>query len=686
MIRKLGAILVALALVLTLGLTPSAPVAADGQGLVALWHFDGDALDSSGNANHGDLMGDADFEPGKFDQALSLDGDGDCVEVADSATLDITDELTIEAWVRTDVDMGTNPQMQIVDKGEHQYGSGYMLMIYNGNLYGRVNKSSATAVIHQYPNDGEWHHVAYTFKSGEQKLYIDGQEVASNGGTATITENSQPLLIGKGVDRPQYCWNGLIDEVRIWNKALDAEELGRHRLTVDDNIHGRSGVSEDSWYGEGDIVDLVAPLTVIDDCTLYVFEEWKVGVESQGAGVNEITITMDGPKKATAHYKALDATEGAWAADDEGGTRFVDRGSWATYIEYDLEAGSEEDPVSYPLLAGQHHDAGVVLVWNDAKDLYVRYMPKVGYEYVEGIYGEWLIEWTHLHVADDLEGFNDVRTYHRPSGEYRNPIPGQFDFSNAEGDYAIQLDDDWTETIVIAAHADVKWCPIAYAPTPDNMALWLDASALTLLDDSSVVEWADLSGEGNDATGHGDPMYKKSILNDRPVVRFDGINDYFAFPQPSIADNDDFTIFVVATVRGVSDDDERASFVYAGNIRGQLLGVREFATIYRQHGYYRDAADSNPRTIYGPNTDVTDVSSLFVATYDTGSVVMHLDGMPGPTYSDVDYAVGATWHIGSQAGRRFLDGDIAEILIYHRALDDDERELVEEYLMAKYNL
>ena len=194
--------------------------------LVGLWHFDEDALDYSGNLNHGTPMGDASWTSGKFGNALSLDGTEDYVSVADSTSLDITTELTIEAWVHTDVNISGSTQMQIVDKGEHNYSSAYMLMIYNGNLYGRVNKNSATACIYaSYPNDGDWHHVAYTFKSGEQKLYIDGSNVTSMTGTATIATNDQPLLIGRGVNRPQYCWNGAIDEVRIWSSVLDMNQL-----------------------------------------------------------------------------------------------------------------------------------------------------------------------------------------------------------------------------------------------------------------------------------------------------------------------------------------------------------------------------------------------------------------------------------------------------------------------------
>jgi len=191
--------------------------------MVAYWSFDNQAnpgLDDSGNGHDGTLYGPTWTPLGAINGALSFDGTDDYVSVNDDDTLDITDELSIEAWVRTPIDMSTNPQMQIVDKGEHLgTGEGYMLMVYNGNLYGRVNKDNGTACIYAYPDDNNWHHIVYTFKSGEQKLYIDGNPVASNTKITTIGTNDQDLLIGNGVNRSYY-WNGEIDEVRIYNHVI----------------------------------------------------------------------------------------------------------------------------------------------------------------------------------------------------------------------------------------------------------------------------------------------------------------------------------------------------------------------------------------------------------------------------------------------------------------------------------
>ena len=86
-------------------------------GLVACWHMDegeGSVIyDTSGNGNDGTIYG-ATWTDGKFGKALSFDGENDYVKIPDSASLDITDEITIEVRVKTDTPVGES--VGIVDK------------------------------------------------------------------------------------------------------------------------------------------------------------------------------------------------------------------------------------------------------------------------------------------------------------------------------------------------------------------------------------------------------------------------------------------------------------------------------------------------------------------------------------------------------------------------------------------
>jgi hypothetical protein len=108
--------------------TWSNPVLQSDANTVALWHFDegsGSVVsDASGNGNDGTIGGATWTNDGKFGPALQFDGENDFVRVADNASLDLTEEVTVEAWIRgqgadyTSVTQQTNigygPQFQIL--------------------------------------------------------------------------------------------------------------------------------------------------------------------------------------------------------------------------------------------------------------------------------------------------------------------------------------------------------------------------------------------------------------------------------------------------------------------------------------------------------------------------------------------------------------------------------------------
>ena len=157
--------------------------------------------------------------------------------------------------------------------------------------------------------------------------------------------------------------------------------------------------------------------------------------------------------------------ETIWAADEIDGekvTRFVDRGNWATYIEYELEAGSEDVPKVYTLYADQDHKAGTLEVYDDAGEIFVRYL--IGSDqdnnYKDGYCGSWsyLTEY-HLHVVNEFDDFSSVRN--RPG----NPIPGRFEYSgiyeleDEKNDTGwITIKGDFDGTVYIAAHGVAQWC------------------------------------------------------------------------------------------------------------------------------------------------------------------------------------------------------------------------------------
>jgi len=201
--------------------------------LVGLWHFDeGEgvtAYDSSGTipSNDGTVYG-AGWVDGKFGKALSFNGVNDYVEVADSASLRITGELTIEAWVNEAV---SKTQSKIVSR---RLGGAYFyfLGVDNGKPYGGIgNGSSYTVTDKSFTmSSNEWHHLAFVYNDAENKMYLyyDGFLKETVAVTQSLpTPIGVNLSIGADHQGTAVFFNGLIDEVRIWNVALSEDQLGK---------------------------------------------------------------------------------------------------------------------------------------------------------------------------------------------------------------------------------------------------------------------------------------------------------------------------------------------------------------------------------------------------------------------------------------------------------------------------
>ncbi|MEM4245014.1 MAG: LamG domain-containing protein, partial [Candidatus Nanoarchaeia archaeon] len=100
--------------------TSKYPNGADMSGNVLLMHMNeesGNVIDNSGMGNTGTVNGEVVYgNVGKFNNSISFNGSGDYIEVSDTASLDITNELTIEAWVNNDKDSTTNKFQTIISK------------------------------------------------------------------------------------------------------------------------------------------------------------------------------------------------------------------------------------------------------------------------------------------------------------------------------------------------------------------------------------------------------------------------------------------------------------------------------------------------------------------------------------------------------------------------------------------
>jgi len=206
-------------------------------GLVGSWHFSEGAgtraADSSGNGNDGTLTnGPLWNASGKAGYALQFDGVNDYVAVSDSANLNLPDAgFSIEAWFKT----GSSASQILLSKGVSDANEEYTVNIEPGRVYFDYGAGTGYVIASTSVADNQWHHIALLYNtawSPKGKVYVDGVEktITQSGGGSHIVSSGSALYIGTQAAGAFYYggrspFSGLIDEVRIYNRSLSAQEI-----------------------------------------------------------------------------------------------------------------------------------------------------------------------------------------------------------------------------------------------------------------------------------------------------------------------------------------------------------------------------------------------------------------------------------------------------------------------------
>jgi hypothetical protein len=186
--------------------------------------------DTSGNLNDGKIIGSTWVNSGNR-TALYFNGVDDYVVVPNQKSLNITEEITLEAWIKPET-MTDVRWYEILCKG-----SNYVYhLFYNNDPQKTLDmgvKIGGTNYFLEEPfvPDGLWHHLVGTYKSGDFRLYLDGILVKSKSSVqGDIDSNAESLTIGsllKG--NVSACnWHGEIGEIRIYNRVLAQDEITAH--------------------------------------------------------------------------------------------------------------------------------------------------------------------------------------------------------------------------------------------------------------------------------------------------------------------------------------------------------------------------------------------------------------------------------------------------------------------------
>ena len=201
-----------------------------GVGLVAAYAFNEASgtttADISGNNNTGTLTnGPLRAAAGKFGAALSFDGTNDYVLVPNSGSLTLTTAMTLEAWVNPAIPLSN--WKAILQKETDAYFLTASSDQQNRPASG-FTRSTGACCAFTYATaalaSNTWTHVAATYDGAQVRMYINGVQVSSTPTTGSIQSTTTPLRIGGNTYSTEF-FQGLIDEVRIYNRVLTQAEI-----------------------------------------------------------------------------------------------------------------------------------------------------------------------------------------------------------------------------------------------------------------------------------------------------------------------------------------------------------------------------------------------------------------------------------------------------------------------------
>lgn len=202
-------------------------------GLVGYWKMDetaansctggtNDSCDASGNVNDGAWTANATTTAaGRFASAVTFDGTGDYVSVADSVSLSPTSSISFGSWIKPNSSIATksilvkNTAYRLVTDGS----GNPQCQIYNGAAW-QTAATSSTAVT-----TGTWYHVFCTYDGSTIRVFVNGLLKGSTTNAVTVNDSSAALEIGRDSTASFGDYNGSQDDTRVYNRTLSSQDV-----------------------------------------------------------------------------------------------------------------------------------------------------------------------------------------------------------------------------------------------------------------------------------------------------------------------------------------------------------------------------------------------------------------------------------------------------------------------------
>ncbi|MCP5521189.1 MAG: immunoglobulin domain-containing protein [Verrucomicrobiales bacterium] len=335
-------------------------------GLMARWDFEEGAgtvaHDSSGNGNDGalDVAGsDAQWVAGRFGGGLAFTGQVDNrLIVPDSATIGsgLVNGFSVAAWFKPNTDLAAGGSgAALMEKGNAFFllqgvASGGM------NLLIKQGGANRTVPLGESLFAGTWYHIAGVFDGSEARIYLNGDLKGSLAVTAPMDDPALPLVIGG--DDATRTFNGTLDQVALWNRALTGQEILQAAARVGPPTIERQPASMDVYAGGTAIFSVAA---IGEDPLRYA---WYKGDEPV-RGETEATLVLEyvTEAEAGAYHVVVSNDLGSATSDDADLTVHTVTGletARVLYLPFDETTGTTAADSS-----GNGNDGLLTDFWND---------------------------------------------------------------------------------------------------------------------------------------------------------------------------------------------------------------------------------------------------------------------------------------------------------------------------------
>jgi parallel beta-helix repeat protein len=226
-----------------------------------------------------------------------------------------------------------------------------------------------------------------------------------------------------------------------------------------------------------------------------------------------------------------------------------------------------------------------------------------------------------------------------------------------------------------------------------NLSLWLQADAGVTLNGSTVAQWADQSSSGTHAaqpTALNQPALLTNAVNGKPALRFDGVNDYLSFTLPVNGLSGLTMILVSASLLDVDGGWNGVANAPLFWNETASWGTLHLSPFQRMVKYRFGTGQASNLPAHTRPVTLNAAYSLTTAVKSASTESLYVNGMQVLAQSGKLTALANIRDTGN-LGRgynddTFFNGDIAEVLVYTRALTDAERQQVEQYLLSKYGI